>query len=159
MFDAYHSVLMIVDKFATHICISRQNLCLIITTQFSRVYNRLQEIAFCVVWTFCFFNDFHFNFYFIFVCLTICKSRFHPSPVTRYPSPATRYPPPVTRYPVPATRQPRKSSAVKLVLSRATTFHLTTHENTSFLACCEVVSLTSSSNVQSFLIFAVLLYK
>ena len=37
---------MIVDKFATHTCISRQTLCLIITTQFSRVYNRLQEIAF-----------------------------------------------------------------------------------------------------------------
>ena len=34
-------LLMIVDKFATHTYISRQNLGLIITTQFSRVYNRL----------------------------------------------------------------------------------------------------------------------
>ena len=48
---------------------------------------------------------------------------------------------------------------LKLVLSRATTFYLTTHENTSFLACGEVVSLTSSSNVQSFLTFTVLLSK
>ena len=48
---------------------------------------------------------------------------------------------------------------LKLVQSRATTFYLTTHENTSFLACGEVVSLTSSSNFQSFLTFTVLLSK
>ena len=48
---------------------------------------------------------------------------------------------------------------LKLVLSRATIFYLTTHENTSFLACGEVVSLTFSSNVQSFLTFTVLLSK
>ena len=45
---------------------------------------------------------------------------------------------------------------LKLVLSRATTFYLTTHENTSFLACGEVISLTCSINVQSFLTFTVL---
>ena len=74
---------MIVDKFATHTCISRQNLCLIITTQF---YNRLQEIAFCVVWTFLFFNDF---------------TR-HPLLATRHPLLATRHPPLTTRHPSPS---------------------------------------------------------
>ena len=48
---------------------------------------------------------------------------------------------------------------LKLALSRAITFYLTTHENASFLACAEVVSLTCSSNVQSFLTFTVLLSK
>ena len=43
--------LMIVDKFAKHTCISQQTLRVMITTQFSHVYNRLQEIAFHVVWT------------------------------------------------------------------------------------------------------------
>ena len=63
-------ILMIVDKFATQICISRQNLCLIIATQFSSVYNRLRRLSsMSSGLSVFFFNDFHFLFLFFLFCL------------------------------------------------------------------------------------------